>query len=255
MERLSAHAFVDEPPAKRPCNTAIDVEELIETANSVLSDSDLDATSSRLSCLSVQSSEEGVDTGDTGDTGDATAKPELVRGTAFVAPELKQPTPSLARNGSSTETVKYPLPAPTPDLVRNGSSAEWTESEDELIVQTVSSLGCKWRKISALLPGRSDDAVRNRWAKLLRERPDLEVPPDVKCKPKKVSAPAKPRAEDEPHRQCWSREEDQLILLSVADVGSKWALIAALMSNRTEHGVRNRYNRLMMLQAQAKAQA
>ena len=40
---------------------------------------------------------------------------------------------------------------------------EWTSAEDELICDGVQRLGCKWRVIAAQLPGRSDDAVRNRW--------------------------------------------------------------------------------------------
>lgn len=38
--------------------------------------------------------------------------------------------------------------------------------EDGVIRQAVLENGCRWRKIAALLPGRSDDAVRNRWNRL-----------------------------------------------------------------------------------------
>lgn len=43
---------------------------------------------------------------------------------------------------------------------------EWSLAEDELILEYVRNLGCKWRMIAAQLPGRSDDAVRNRWNRL-----------------------------------------------------------------------------------------
>ena len=42
----------------------------------------------------------------------------------------------------------------------------WSPAEDALILRTVEQLGPKWRKIAALLPNRSDDAVRNRWHRL-----------------------------------------------------------------------------------------
>jgi len=51
--------------------------------------------------------------------------------------------------------------------VRNlAERKEWTEAEDELILASVEKYGSKWRKIAELLPGRSDDAVRNRCNRL-----------------------------------------------------------------------------------------
>jgi len=45
---------------------------------------------------------------------------------------------------------------------------EWTIVEDELIVEKVREIGPKWRQIaSALQTGRSDDAVRNRYNRLM----------------------------------------------------------------------------------------
>lgn len=43
---------------------------------------------------------------------------------------------------------------------------EWSAEEDSLIRSGVERLGCRWRVIAAQLPGRSDDAVRNRWSRL-----------------------------------------------------------------------------------------
>ena len=43
---------------------------------------------------------------------------------------------------------------------------EWSTAEDELIRNCVTQMGCRWRLIAAQLPGRSDDAVRNRWSRL-----------------------------------------------------------------------------------------
>ena len=101
--------------------------------------------------------------------------------------------------------------------------------------------------------------MRNRWAKLLREGKAVDSPADGVVRAKnaapKPPAPKRARPEGAAARQCWSREEDQLILATVAEVGSKWGLIASLMCNRTEHAVRNRHNRLMLLSLQAGAAA
>ena len=42
----------------------------------------------------------------------------------------------------------------------------WTRHEDATILQTVREVGNKWSHIAAQLPGRSDDAVRNRYIRI-----------------------------------------------------------------------------------------
>jgi hypothetical protein len=50
---------------------------------------------------------------------------------------------------------------------RNGAERkEWSDLEDCIIQRAVQEHGCCWRKIAVELPGRSDDAVRNRWFRL-----------------------------------------------------------------------------------------
>jgi len=42
----------------------------------------------------------------------------------------------------------------------------WSRSEDETIVRSVTELGNKWAKIAERLPGRTEHAIRNRFARL-----------------------------------------------------------------------------------------
>lgn len=45
----------------------------------------------------------------------------------------------------------------------------WSQEEDDTIRQCVTQMGMRWRLIAPLLPGRSDDSVRNRWKRLKEE--------------------------------------------------------------------------------------
>ncbi|EOD41810.1 hypothetical protein EMIHUDRAFT_58494, partial [Emiliania huxleyi CCMP1516] len=100
---------------------------------------------------------------------------------------------------------------------RNGPERkEWTAEEDDVIRTGVATHGLRWRKIAQMLPGRSDDAVRNRWNRLKGEA-------------------------WEEARVSWTRAEDAIIVNSVAEVGHKWFQIAQRLPGRTDHAIRNRY--------------
>ena len=53
-----------------------------------------------------------------------------------------------------------------PDLVHKA----WTEEEDRTLIEHQQKWGNKWAKIAALLPGRTDNSVKNRWNSSLKRK-------------------------------------------------------------------------------------
>jgi len=148
-------------------------------------------------------------------------------------------------------SVQQVPPAVTPSqkrltaAARNGAERkEWTTQEDETIRTSVLTYGCRWRKIATMLPGRSDDAVRNRWSRLKETMPgDLPTPQPAK----RTNGEEKEKSGSKVERVSWSRAEDTIILSSVQELGHKWNQIQARLPGRTDHAIRNRFHRLQTI--------
>lgn len=204
------------------------------------------------------------------DTSDA-VKQEVVAGDGE---SLMLPLPMLPEAGFSAAPVGKPA--------RNGAERkEWTPAEDEIIRTSVEKVGCRWRKIAAMLPGRSDDAVRNRWNRL-REINDGSAAATVGDMPplratlssssehggggsSSGGGAAKPSpssggrgssqgggregrdGKEKPERVSWTKAEDDTILASVTELGHKWNRIAERLPGRTDHAIRNRFHRLQSI--------
>jgi hypothetical protein len=95
----------------------------------------------------------------------AAAAPVATIAIAPVHQSAAAPAPAVPA-ASSPATHATSTAASTARRGYNVERKEWTQAEDQIIRDAVSSFGFRWRRIAARLPGRSDDAVRNRWNRL-----------------------------------------------------------------------------------------
>ena len=187
-------------------------------------------------------------------------------GTAIpIATATPTPNGAATRNGAATATAYTTdtdtdndtaiTPAPcgtgrgTAQAARGGppkatgeGKQGWTREEDETIVAMVLAEGQKWSRIAAVLPDRTDDAVRNRYLRLQRKTAELPgawggaAGAVVTREDLQASEMAK-------KGDMWSPEEDATIRDGVHMHGQKWQLIAQQLPGRSANAVRNRYLR------------
>jgi hypothetical protein len=181
----------------------------------------------------------------------------LVVAAASVAEALAAPSADeSALHGTPTDSV--------PDCGRRLQIAalprkEWTHEEDAQIRHGVKTLGCRWRAIAAQLPGRSDDAVRNRWSRLQdssRDKSVADAADDAAAARAREStgddsprgrSGRRAREKGKSERSSWTRAEDDVIVTGVSELGHKWYEIARRLPGRTDHAIRNRWSRLQTI--------
>ena len=139
-----------------------------------------------------------------------------------VATQLFTRSPILAHGHEPAASDKS-RKAPAAAVNRTG----WLPDEDELILGRVSTHGMKWSAIASALPGRTDDAVRNRYLRLV----------------KRADATAADGEAITARGDMWTSEQDVAILNGVALHGFKWTQIASALPGRSANAVRNRYLR------------